>query len=1045
MSSINSQDKELAEFFTDVVHLRDAFKEMVGRGGVTPPAQQGEVVGGMTPPQQKRILVIHGVGGVGKSSLLKMFRLHCKSVNVPVALASGDDSKSALDVLYLKSPSGEERGWVPDLKADGVKFGKFDATFAHYRAIQAKVDAETQKTRGKFVDLAGKAAKETAGTAAAAAAGAALGSIIPGIGTLAGAIGGMGAEALTDWLRGFLTKPDIDLLLDPTKKLTDDFLDDMTQAANKQRIVLMLDTFEQMSALEDWARDVAQRVGQISNLPTGQIGNLSYGVLLVIAGRALPNWGRAWSGWMANAQVEELKPMSEDVMRELIRRYYATMRGGEPNPTQVDAIIRFARGLPMVVTSAVQLWVKYNVEDFQSVKAEIVANLVDRLIEGVPSTLIPALEAAAIVRWFDQPILRAVLKQDDVRDVYNELRRFPFVRTRAEGLALHDAVREIMDENLRAQDSERHCELHERAAVYFEKRLEKVADTRQGTTGEEAERLGLERLYHRVRADEEAGIKLFQEMAEEFGRLWLINRLRVLLNDVNTYPLERENSKLWRDYYIARLRQAEKHYDDAEMIYERVSSSNQAEQKLRAYAFCDWGEIVSRGNKLGQLGGVEKATRIIEGALCYNKMDSKIAWAYSHLCSVYSFQGEWEQGIDVAKKQMELYKQTEDKHGVVEAYANMRQIYCSMGNWRLALDVTNRALEIISSLPHTPFLKVMAYRKMDRLSAFCGRYKQNEMELRECLSYVEQSGEMGWYANFLGDLTFVNTLQEKYDGTDLEFANAIRTRRELKVGYGQTQSFVGRSLFRQGYFEKSEIELLQSLATKKEWYDYGGLPEIYNWLGELYESQGDWLRATTNYQSSIDYRKRYHFTVGALIGLIRVKHTQGDYAAIPPLLAEAEQLAQQYEYNDHLASLRLTQGMTADVMGLNGQTSTTNQSSVESRQSVVIGFFKQAMIYALRYNRFLLDEVLSGRPQGTPLRPIIPYCLARGDEGRRMLVALRDWWKTGINDIGTPRPDTISPIPEAIALLEAERIAREREPGDGSPQKSVVEQIEAAL
>jgi hypothetical protein len=44
----------------------------------------------------------------------------------------------------------------------------------------------------------------------------------------------------------------------------------------------------------------------------------------------------------------------------------------------------------------------------------------------------------------------------------------------------------------------------------------------------------------------------------------------------------------------------------------------------------------------------------------------------------------------------------------------------------------------------------------------------------------------------------------------------------------------------------------------------------------------------------------------------------------------------------------------------------------------------------------------------------------------------------------SPRPDTISPIPEGITLLEAERIAREREPGDGSPQKSVVEQIEQA-
>jgi len=41
--------------------------------------------------------------------------------------------------------------------------------------------------------------------------------------------------------------------------------------------------------------------------------------------------------------------------------------------------------------------------------------------------------------------------------------------------------------------------------------------------------------------------------------------------------------------------------------------------------------------------------------------------------------------------------------------------------------------------------------------------------------------------------------------------------------------------------------------------------------------------------------------------------------------------------------------------------------------------YQHALIYALRYNRFLLDEVLSGRPQGTPLRPILPECLKRGE------------------------------------------------------------------
>ena len=359
-------------YFTDVEDLRDLFKAYLA-----------------APELPKRILVIHGVGGIGKSSLLRMFRLHCKSVKTPVALASGDEAKSVLAIL------GD---WADDLKADGVTLPTFAKTRQHYRAIQAKAEDKAQESRKKMGDLAGKTAGKVAETAAGAAVGAAIGSVIPGIGPIVGALGGMGAEALVDWLRGQgFAKPDIDLLLDPAKKLTDDFLADIERVAPKRRLVLMLDTFEQLSALEDWARDLAQR--------------LHPNVLLVIAGRAMPNWGRAWPGWLAQAHVEDLKPMTDDVMRDLVRRYYATMRGGEPDPKQVEAIIGFARGLPMVVTTAVQLWVEYGVEDFEAVKAEVVADLVDRLKEGVPEEMTPVLEAAATVRWFNKDILRAVTGQ----------------------------------------------------------------------------------------------------------------------------------------------------------------------------------------------------------------------------------------------------------------------------------------------------------------------------------------------------------------------------------------------------------------------------------------------------------------------------------------------------------------------------------------------------------------------------------------------------------------------------------------------------------
>ncbi len=69
----------------------------------------------------------------------------------------------------------------------------------------------------------------------------------------------------------------------------------------------------------------------------------------------------------------------------------------------------------------------------------------------------------------------------------------------------------------------------------------------------------------------------------------------------------------------------------------------------------------------------------------------------------------------------------------------------------------------------------------------------------------------------------------------------------------------------------------------------------------------------------------------------------------------------------------------------------------------------------------------------------------QGEEGQRMLVDLRDWWQNGINDIGVLRLDAISPIPGGISLIEAEMIARNREPGDGSQQRDMVEQINAVF
>lgn len=999
MPTLNSQDLELEKYFTDVEVLRDWFDKAI-----------------VAETLPKRLLVIHGVGGIGKSSLLRMFRLNCKTAHIPVALASGDEAKSAVDVLTR---------WAEDLKADGANLPAFFKTYEHYRAIQAKVEDETSKAQKKLGDIAGKATSKTAEAAGGAALGAALGSVIPGIGTAAGAalggvIGGMGAEALVDYLRGFLSKPDIDLLLDPSKKLTDDFLADVNQAATSRRVVLMLDTYEQMTALDDWTREVAQQLNE--------------NILLVIAGRAMVNWGRQWSSWLMHAHVEELKPMPKRVMHELIRKYYATMRGGEPNPKQVNAIIEFSGGLPMVVNTAVQLWVKYGVEDFGAVKGEVVREVVARLREGVPAELYPLLETAAAPRYFNKDILRTVSAMGDISAGYDELRRFPFVRSRAEGYALHDRVRDMIEENVRADDPSKYRGVHERAAAYFEARM-------ANASSEEAERLGLERLYHRVCADEESGMKLFQEMAEESARYRLDSRLQILVSEMNSVQLESENSRAWRDYYAARLSHFAENFGEAKNVYLRIAENQLVESKLRAYSLCDLG-MIYRG-----FGQNDTAIPLFERGLSESPLDKKLAYMLFELSGGLRRKGELAKSLEARERARDFFTESHDQYGLVYALSRLKWQYLIWGMPSKALSNLNMALNILDSLPNQiSVLQIEALAGQSGLWAQYGRLKQTEKEIKRALAIISKTGMLEDGA--CRDLGLILGFQNCFNESERYFSRAIAAEQKisLKTWKGITPGFRGKTLRQSGRFEEAEASLNAALGHKREFNDIEGIAEVLISLGELFETRAQLSderylaisAAAQVYSESLTYlwTGRLYFHCAALTGLVRVHHAQHNHSAIPPLLAEAEQLAQQYEYNDHLASLRLTQGHIA----WDGHIPEWGKGF-----DAAFAFYKLALVYALRYNRFLLDEVLSGRPQGTPLHPIIPECLKRDEEGRKMLRALREWWQTGTNDVGAPRPDTISPIPENIALLEAEKIAREREPGDNSPQKSVVGQLNVAL
>jgi tetratricopeptide (TPR) repeat protein len=985
----NGEDTDLEKFYTNSEHALQIFEQLI-----------------TTTCLSKRLLVIHGLGGVGKSTLLKMYALACHYRHIPVALVASEEVPSPVDMLA---------DWAEDLSQNGITIPAFRKTLTHYRAILAKVEDESKKGHQAKSQIAGTMGKTAAKTAINMAA-----SVIPVVGPLVGALGGESAEAFIDWLRSFLSKPDMELYLDPAKRLESDFLSDLTPIASRQRIVLMTDTYEQMAALDDWMRELTRR--------------LPKNVLLVIAGRTIPEWNRAWQDWMGMAEIIELKEMTPDDIHTLVHRYYAFIRSGDPDPKQTEAIVQFARGLPMVATTVVQLWVKYGLEDFQSVRPQVVADLVDRLLEGVPQEMRPAFEVAAVLRYFNVEALGALLDGGNAEGLYAELRRWPFIRPRREGLAVHDTMREMINEALHVRTPERLRTLHERAAAYYEALLEKAP-------GDEREHYTYERLYHRVRVDEVSGIQLFQEIAEERTRYRMVNQLRALLKDVNTYPVESENSKLWRGYYNASLANLEVQRSRAEEMYQAITENERAEPKLRAYALCDWGGILSRRERTAQPGAAEKAVHLLESSINVGvATDVKLVMNWLYLSEIYRGTANWEKAFFYLDHPRRFFIEHGDPSGLLTVLWYEREIYNRRGNLRKLFDVEKEMWKTYTAAGEPSYLRPRLSPLLGRLWA--GHYTEAEREYRIALGITKSLQDQEFLNSSTRDLALCLSFQGKCSEALARAEEGLSLARSMGGTGDPNEVFLSLTLYgitclKCGELDSAEKYLTQAIPIGQN--IRVNLDRTLEYLATLNEVLKRFDEAEYFYQlfqkEAQELADNYSES-GALTGMVRVKHAKKEYPAILSLWSAAEQLAQEYEYNDYFTSLYLIRGhMTWDSL----------TPEWENGFDSAFHCYQLALIYALRFNRFLLDEALSGREQGTPFRPIILHCLERGKEGQRMLTALRDWWQSGTNDVGTSRPDTISLITEGLPLLEAERIARQNESGDGSPQKSVVEQINMAL
>ena len=244
---------------------------------------------------------------------------------------------------------------------------------------------------------------------------------------------------------------------------------------------------------------------------------------------------------------------------------------------------------------------------------------------------------------------------------------------------------------------------------------------------------------------------------------------------------------------------------------------------------------------------------------------------------------------------------------------------------------------------------------------------------------------------------------------------------------------LGISFLRQGNLHEAEWRLAESLRDAH--IDFQ--PRTLIALGHVHLKRGDALEARRHYQQAIDTsRGNAYFIAEARIGLLLASLLVPNNDALADLSAEIEKACAANGYNDLLAYLHLIRASVAwRHAGM----------PPDAAFSSFIQNAERAMIYEIRFNQFLLDEVFSAENVSPLVPPILHMCVARPVEGREALESIRDWWTSARNELVTDGDETKANAPIGIPLARAEQISRSYEPGDGSSQPTILKQLNHTL
>ncbi|MEU1312150.1 tetratricopeptide repeat protein [Streptomyces cinnamoneus] len=372
---------------------------------------------------------VRGVGGVGKSTLLRQWQEAARRAGAVTAVVDENDVHGVHQALVDLARQLAQQA------ADPLK--EFDRAVEQYRREQ-EAAADPAPREGGEPSVPSRVAAQTALGAA---------SLIPGAGVVTAMVNPDTAAAGLDRLRADARARARRARDGDATGLSRAFVSELVRLCRKhQWVVLFLDTWEQTGRyLDEWLRSLLQ----------DGFGPLPVNVMVVLAGRdelAEREWA-PWRALVVDVPLEEFTPAETGAL--LAAR-------GVTEPGVVEAVLHLSMGLPLLV-DLLALARPRHADDVHA-GGDVVDVAVERFVQWISDPQQrEAVLAGALAQQLNEDVFAAAAPQE-ARGLWGWLCGQPFVSGRGDFKQYHAVVRASMVRQQRTRSPQRWTTAHLRLA-----------------------------------------------------------------------------------------------------------------------------------------------------------------------------------------------------------------------------------------------------------------------------------------------------------------------------------------------------------------------------------------------------------------------------------------------------------------------------------------------------------------------------------------------------------------------------------------------------